>query len=293
MERIYVYRPKAVAPNTNIITYLSELGYGSSLLKRLKHTENSVLLNDRPAMLNSHLKSGDILKISLNEEGSSNVVPINIPIDIVFEDEDILIVNKPAGMPIHPSMDHYEDTLGNAVAYHCLSAGQDIVFRALTRLDRDTSGLVLIAKNIYVAGLLSKMMQNDEIKKTYLALASGLFQDRIGTVNAPIARKEGSILERCVDYENGADSITHYEVIKAFPDKNISLLKLTLDTGRTHQIRVHMKHINHPLIGDFLYNPDYTYISRQALHCSTMQFSHPIKKEPLLFEAPYPSDFIF
>lgn len=292
MKRVFVYQIDSESEDITIIDYLTRLGYGSSLLKRLKHTDNSVLINDKPALLKHRLSCSEKLTITICEEGSDNIVSTSIPIDIIYEDEDILVVNKGPNMPVHPSMDHYTDTLGNAVSYYFEKKGESIVYRALTRLDRDTSGLVLIAKNIYSAGLLSKMISDNQIKKTYIALVHGALPSPNDTVNAPIARKDGSIIERCVDFEKGATAITHYKVLKYFGEYDVSLLELTLDTGRTHQIRVHMKHINHPLIGDFLYNPDYEYINRQALHCRTMSFIHPIKKEPLNLEAPYPSDFI-
>ena len=292
MKRVFNYLIDANQSNTTIIDYLTDLGYGSSLLKRLKHTDNSVQVNEQPVLLKHILKEGEELKITIDEEGSDNIVPTNIPIDIIYEDEDILVVNKGANLPVHPSMDHYTDTLGNAVAYYYESKKESIVYRALTRLDRDTSGLVLIAKNIYAAGLLSKLISNNEIKKTYYAEVTGHMEENSGTINAPIARKEGSIIERCVDFDNGQVAVTHFNTLKYFDEYDVSLLEITLDTGRTHQIRVHMKHINHPLIGDFLYNPDYKYINRQALHCARMSFIHPIKKEPLNLEAPYPSDFI-
>ncbi|MCQ2081395.1 MAG: RluA family pseudouridine synthase [Lachnospiraceae bacterium] len=292
MKRVFNYLIDTNQSNTTIIDYLTDLGYGSSLLKRLKHTDNSVQVNEQPVLLKHILKEGEELKITIDEEGSDNIVPTNIPIDIIYEDEDILVVNKGANLPVHPSMDHYTDTLGNAVAYYYESKKESIVYRALTRLDRDTSGLVLIAKNIYAAGLLSKLISNNEIKKTYYAEVTGHMEDISGTINAPIARKEGSIIERCVDFDNGQVAVTHFNTLKYFDEYDVSLLEITLDTGRTHQIRVHMKHINHPLIGDFLYNPDYKYINRQALHCARMSFIHPIKKEPLNLEAPYPSDFI-
>ena len=196
-------------------------------------------------------------------------------------------------MPIHPSLNNYENTLANAVAYYYDSQNIPFVFRCINRLDRDTTGVTMLAKNPFSAGILSEMVRNREIHREYLAIADGLFDAKEGLVDAPIGRKDGSTIEREVNYETGEKAVTHYSILKENQVLNCSLLKLWLETGRTHQIRVHMKHLGHPLLGDFLYNPDMTHIKRQALHSYSLTFNHPITKEPMQFVAPVPDDMFF
>ena len=201
-----------------------------------------------------------------------------------------MVINKPAGMSIHPSMNNYENSLGNALAYYFAMQNKAFIFRCINRLDKDTSGLTIIAKHMVSAGMLSAMVadkKNGGIMREYLAIVKGTPTPSQGTINAPIARKEGSILEREINVA-GEIAITHYTTLK---NKNgHSLVSLVLETGRTHQIRVHMKHLGYPLIGDYLYNPDMEHINRQALHSHKLKFIHPITKESMEFTAPLPED---
>ena len=198
-----------------------------------------------------------------------------------------MVINKPADMPIHPSQGNYDNTLANAVAYYYAQKGEPFTYRCINRLDRDTTGLLILAKHMYSASLLSDMVKNRKIHREYLAVAEGKTPSS-GIIDAPIRRVDGSTIERQVDYEQGDYACTHY---KRLCYKNgYSLVSLTLKTGRTHQIRVHMKHIGHPLPGDFLYNPNYHVIKRQALHSHCLSFEHPITKEPLTFSSPLPDD---
>lgn len=236
------------------------------------------------------IQTGDKLTVILEEQKpSEHIPPVYHPLHIVFEDDDMLILNKPSDMPIHPSMDNYENTLGNAVSYYYKDQ-MPFVYRCVNRLDRDTSGLTIVAKNQISAGILSQMVSERQIKREYLALSSSASLPDLGTIDAPIARKEASVIERVVDYNKGEHAVTHYRKIAVNNERNLSLLLLHLETGRTHQIRVHMKHIGAPLIGDYLYNPDMTYIGRQALHSYRLTFNHPITKEPVQFTAPVPDD---
>ena len=190
-------------------------------------------------------------------------------------------------MPIHPSMNNYGNTLANAVMWHFAQQKIPYTFRCINRLDRDTTGLTILAKNMLSAGILSNQMQKRQICKEYRAICTGIVPDA-GTICAPIARAAESTIERCVDFEHGEAAVTHYELEKT--DGILSLVKLTLETGRTHQIRVHMKYAGHPLIGDFLYNPEDTTMNRQALHCCRLKFVHPITGKEMVFEAPLPED---
>jgi 23S rRNA pseudouridine1911/1915/1917 synthase len=242
--------------------------------------------------MNHILQPGDTLTVHINETGTSeNIPPVNLPLDIIYEDEDLIVINKPAGMPIHPSMNNYENSLGNALAYYFTKQNKAFVFRCINRLDKDTSGLTVIAKHIVSAGILSAMVaskSSSQFIREYLAISRGVVTPVSGIIDAPISRKEGSVLERQVDFEKGEHAVTHYHVLET--KNGHSLLSLQLETGRTHQIRVHMKHLGYPLIGDYLYNPDTEFISRQALHSYRLAFIHPITHQPLEFTAPLPAD---
>ena len=207
--------------------------------------------------------------------------------NVLFEDEAMLILNKPFNCPVHPSILHFEDSLSNGVKYYYESQCLPFVFRCINRLDRDTTGLVVIAKNMLSGAALNLAMVNREIHRTYLAVVKGELPES-GIIDFPIARKDGSTVERCVDFECGEHAVTHFECV----DKNekYSLAKIWLETGRTHQIRVHMNAIGHPLPGDFLYHNDRSEIGRQALHSWRLEFVHPVTGRILKFEQPLPED---
>lgn len=289
MLRVFTYK---IEKSESVLFFLKEKGYSANCLTLLKHTVGAVKLNNESVFLNRQMTVGDELTIILDEkEISKNVVPVNIPIDIVYEDEDILVVNKPPDMPIHPSQNNHDNSLGNALAYYYAQQGKAFVYRCINRLDRNTSGLTLIAKNMVSAGILSGDIANKKkgnIQREYLAIVKGHLPSESGTIDAPIARKEGSTIERMVDFEKGEMAITNYKVVH---EKNEhTLVSLILETGRTHQIRVHMKYIDCPLIGDYIYNPDMENINRQALHSYRLSFKHPITDEEMIFTAPLPED---
>lgn len=287
-QRIFQY--KITEPNIykNIHELLKAHGYSSTVIRHLKETENGIQKNGIWARVYEPLIPGDTITILLTEEASSeNIVPTPLPLNIVYEDEDLLVINKTADMPIHPSQGNYDNTLANACAYYFQQKGEPFTYRCINRLDRDTTGLLILARHAYSASLLSSMVAKREIHREYLALATGLVPDS-GVIEAPIARVNGSTIEREVNFETGEFARTHYKRLQY--QNGYSLVSLKLDTGRTHQIRVHMKYIGHPLPGDFLYNPDYSFIQRQALHSHRLTFQHPITGEPLQFTAPLPSD---
>lgn len=296
MNRIIEYNITTEYENYTISNYFKAIGYSRPLVIHLKKTQNGIMLNGVWAHINDRLKSGDILTINIIEETASENIPPSYISDedfrklVVYEDEDILLMNKPAGLPVHPSLGHYEDTLANYCAYHY----ENLIFRCVNRIDKDTSGLVLIAKNLLSSAMLSTQQSERNIHRTYLAIATGIL-DESGTIDMPIARKEESIIERCIDYEKGDSAVTHYKLLETgeIDGQTFSLLQITLETGRTHQIRVHMKAIGHPLPGDFLYNPDTRHISRQALHSYQLEFTHPITRKLMQFTAQLPQDFYF
>lgn len=294
MNRTLSYTVTEAGQGMPISKYLKGLGYSSRSLIELKKMPESVLVNGRWEHMNLPLQTGDTLTIRIQEEASSEKIPpVELPLDIVYEDEDLMVINKPAGMPTHPSMNNYENSLGNALAWYFAKQDKPFVFRCINRLDKDTSGLTVIAKHIVSAGMLSAMVAakgeaDATFHREYLALVRGNVTPLSGVISAPIARKEGSVLEREINFENGEHAVTHYQVLKE--QNGHSLVSLRLETGRTHQIRVHMKYLGYPLIGDHLYNPDMEYITRQALHSHRLCFLHPITRKRMEFTAPLPED---
>ncbi len=245
-----------------------------------------------PVMVKELLQPGEILKVRVYEdtESASEIVPWDIPIDIVYEDEDLILLNKPGDMVVHPSYAHYGDSLSNALAGYYERTGQNHVIRAIGRLDRETSGLLIFAKNRHSAAVLSNQKQNMSRRKEYLALCYGVFEQKEGTIDAPIGQEEGVRMIRKV-MESGKEAITHYRVEKQFED--YALVRLKLDTGRTHQIRVHMHYLGHPLLGDNLYGKeikDSHGMLRAALHAAHLEFKQPVTEKDMSFDAAIPTD---
>lgn len=260
----------------------------SSRLKNKLIKKNMVFLNGNICDTRNNINIGDKLIIDLNyKEDNSNIIPKEMNLDIIYEDNWLLVINKPAGITIHPSILHFDNSLSNGVRFYFDKIGLNKKIRPVNRLDKDTSGLVIFAKCEYIQECLSLQMKEGIFEKEYLCLVSGTFNQKAGTINLPIARKEGSIMERCID-EKGKQAITHYKVLKEF--ENYSLVQCTLETGRTHQIRLHMTTVGHPLLGDTLYGTSSPLISRQALHSYKIKFIHPITKKELELTAKIPQD---
>lgn len=286
MRRIVTYHIKSEWSGESVAAFLRAQGFSRHILTNVKQTENGLCRNGQPVRPSERLQMGDELTVTLLEEHSSeNIVPMPIKLHIVYEDEDVLVIDKPADMHVHPSINNFDNTLANGLAYYYQSRGEAFVYRCITRLDRDTTGLMLVAKNMLSGALLSEMGKRREIHREYLAIVTGKTQAE-GTISAPIARREGSVLERCVDFQRGERAVTHYRTVE-YKD-GYSLVRLKLETGRTHQIRVHMQHIGHPLIGDFLYNPDYRLLDRQALHSCYLAFLHPVTGQRMEFTSQPP-----
>lgn len=288
MNRTISYTLSKEHEGLTVGEFLKKHGFTRHIQAHMKRTDHGICINHEPIYTNHRITAGELLTLRMIEEESSEKIPaVNIPIHIIYEDDDILVLNKPYDMPVHPSLGNYENTLANGVAWYYQQQGIPFVFRCINRLDRDTTGLLILAKNMLSGAILSDQMKQRKIERTYLALVSGIPEQSQGTINEPIARVPGSVLERCVS-PDGDIAITHYKVLESFSD--FSLVEFHLETGRTHQIRVHMKYLGHPLLGDFLYNPEDTRCSRQTLHSASLKFSHPITGKMLFFHAPLPDD---
>ena len=268
--------------------YLKLKRYSHGCLIHLKKTQEGIRRNGVWAYTKDKLAAGDLLEtVFVEEETSENIVASEVALDILYEDEDILVINKASDTPIHPSQGNYDNSLANGVMNYFQKQGESFVFRCINRLDRDTTGLVIVAKNMLSGAALNLSMVNREIHRTYLAVVKGALPES-GTIDFPIARKDGSTVERCVDFEQGEHAVTHFECLQK--NEKYSLAKIWLETGRTHQIRVHMNAIGHPLPGDFLYHNDRSEIGRQALHSWRLEFAHPVTGEAMRFEQPLPED---
>lgn len=253
------------------------------LLLKLK-TNNKIFLNGKATNIKTPVNSNDIVEILMDfDEDNTNIVPTKMKLNILFEDDSLLILNKPAGFPIHPSMLHFEDSISNGVKYYFDSIGLKKKIRPVNRLDKDTSGIVIFAKNEYVQECLVRQMKRNEFIKEYIAICEGVLAKTSGVINQPIARKENSIIERCID-SKGDIAITHYDVIKS--NQNLSVVHLKLETGRTHQIRVHMAYIGNSILGDTLYGKASNLINRQALHSYKISFVHPVTHKRIKLTAP-------
>ena len=265
-----------------------EFNISSRLLNKLILNKH-VLLNNKIIDTRSSISINDVVSVNLDfEEESENIVATKMNLDIIYEDEAFIIINKPAGIAIHPSILHYEDSLSNGVKFYFESINLHRKIRPVNRLDFNTSGLVIFAKNEYIQESLIRQMKENIFKKEYIAVVSGHFESPTGTINLPIGRKENSIIERCVDFNNGQEAVTDYEVLQEFDE--YSLVKCFLKTGRTHQIRVHMAAISHPILGDSMYGYSSELISRQALHSYKVSFVHPLYKKEVHITCEMPED---
>jgi len=272
----------------------SEYGMSGGFVSRIKLRENAILVDGKPQWVNFVVREGAQITfmVETEEMSSIGVTPTAHPIEMVFEDEDILVVNKPANLPCHPVLHNHEKTLSNYIASYYLEQGQTFTARVVNRLDNNTSGLVLFAKNALAAGVLNEMSKRNLISKQYTAITLGIPPQNSGEISLHIRQKTGSNLvqEICCD-EDGKEATTQYKVISCDKVRNMALLHIRTLTGRTHQIRVHMAHIGCPLVGDFLYGTeDPDLIARHALHMGDLKLLHPLSKTPLHFSVSLPED---
>ena len=281
-----------VVEGTKLREYLKrEMGISTRLI-RSASIQKRIFINNEVVKMNRVIKNGEIIKIDLEKEESQNIAPEKIDIDIVYEDEDILVVNKKPFMVVHPTKTYQSGTLANGVINYFMESNQKCIVRLVSRLDMNTSGLIIIAKNQFSHGMLSKAMSENKVEKRYLAIVHGIFKEKQGTIDKPIYRPEGieNGTRRVVD-ERGQRSITHYKVVEEFSDS--SLVECKLETGRTHQIRVHLSYLGHPIYGDVLYGDgdnEGDLIERQALHAYGLDFKSPRTEKELSLRADLPDD---
>ncbi len=273
-------------------TYLKQvLGLSSKMIKHIKFMPGGMTVNGAPCTVRYCLQADDRLSLALEDTESAPIEAVDLPIEILFEDTNLVVPAKPADMPTHPSCDHYNDTVANALAFRYAESGKPFVFRPINRLDRNTSGLLLIARNRPAAATLTKAMQGGEIRKSYLAVLDGEMPLGEGEINTCLHRTAESIILREVcspDAPDAAPSLTKYRVLAAA--NGHTLVRAYPLTGRTHQLRVHFASIGHPITGDDLYGTPSPLIGRHALHAHTLGFPHPKTGERITLTAPLPPD---
>ena len=265
---------------------LDKLQFSVRSLSKMKR-EQSILVNGNFTKPSTKIKKGDLIEVKI-EEDMANFEPQDLNLDILYDDFDIIMVNKPPFMVVHPTKSHNDKTIANGVTDYIIKQNEKVKIRFVNRLDMNTSGLVIVAKNAYAHHTLSLDMGENKVEKKYITVVKGIVKDEFGTINAPIYRPTEDSVKRVVD-ERGQASVTHYKVLERLNDATV--LEVKLETGRTHQIRVHMAYIGHGIIGDELYGyVDEALINRQALHAYSLVFEQPRTKEELKFEAKLPKD---
>ena len=265
---------------------LDKLNFSVRSLSKMKR-EQSMLVNGEFKKPSTKVKKGDLIEVKI-EEDMANFTPQDLNLDILYDDFDIIMVNKPPFMVVHPTKSHSEGTIANGITDYIIKKNEKVKVRFVNRLDMNTSGLVIVAKNAYAHHTLSLDMSKDKVEKTYITVVKGIIKEDFGTINQPIYRPTEDSIKRVVD-ERGQESVTHYKVLERLNDATV--LEVKLETGRTHQIRVHMNYIGHGIIGDELYGyVDENLINRQALHAYRLKFNQPRTKEELEFKANLPKD---
>lgn len=272
--------------NQLVRDFLKTQSISKRALTDIKFEGGAILVNNQPITVRYLLKKDDVLTVVFPTE-KTDIKPEKINIDIVYEDDFLLVLNKEPFMPSIPSREHPSGSLANALAYYYQTIGLESTVHLVNRLDRDTSGLLAVAKHRYVHHLLGRQQLENKINRRYEAIVEGEFTKKEGVINAPIGRKDTSIIEREVRTD-GKRAVTNFNVINSFFD--LTHLSLQLETGRTHQIRVHLSHIGHPLVGDDLYGGSKQLINRQALHCCELTLWHPVAQQRMVFHSDLPDD---
>ncbi len=297
LDQIVSYTVEEEANNTRIDKYLSEKQQDltrSYLQKLIK--EGNVTANTKVVKANYKVSTGDVIDFTIPELKELDVVAEDIPLDIIYEDDDVILINKGKGMVVHPAAGHYSGTLVNGLLHHCKDAlsGINGVMRPgiVHRIDMDTTGVLVVCKNDKSHNSLAEQLKEHSITRKYVAIVYGHFKDEKGTVEGPIGRHPVDRKKMAINAKNGKPATTHYTVLETLKN-NFSLIECELETGRTHQIRVHMASIGHPLLGDQVYGPSKSpyKLQGQTLHARTLGFEHPSTGEYVEFEAPLPEYF--
>jgi len=284
---LWEYRLQAEDSGQKYLTILlHKFHFSLRLLQRLKQGEQ-VWINGKFTYLTARGKEGEMLSIHLFPAEETNIPAENLPLDILYEDEYLLVVNKPVGQVVHPTHRYLTNTLGNAVIGYWERKGEHRLYRPIHRIDRNTSGVVIIAKNQFAHQQLAWQLERGHIQKKYFGFVEGTVLENQGTIDDPIGFAPDSFIKRQVQ-PDGQPARTHYRVLHRYP--KATFLEFILETGRTHQIRAHCEGIKHPLLGDDLYNGDTTLLARQALHSSMYAFLHPATGQPMVLRAPFPED---
>lgn len=288
-DNIFTY---VVDPDDGLVflrdVFKTKLPASRSLRAKLK-AQHKIKVNGCFTKTDYRLQAGDLVSVDLNLDEENHIIPQDIPLDIIYEDTDLLVINKPAGLAVHPGKDKLVDTLANGVTYYWAQQGKSMLFRPIHRLDKGTSGLIIIGKSQFAHQAMFRQQKRGMIHRSYQAVVEGIISNDEGCIDLPIAHTDLSLPQRSVA-DGGKPAITNYKVIKRF--KAFTLLSLTLGTGRTHQIRVHLSQCGHPICGDTLYGSPSPFIERQALHSGQLAFFQPRTGIPLRLQAPLPLDFI-
>ncbi len=287
MEKIYA---KTVEENGILEAFLlHQMHLTKRQVKQAKFRNNGILVNGRQQRVTANIFSGDLVEVKLEESEikKADLIPLEKPLEILYEDEDVIVVNKPAGVVVHPSHGHYQDSLSNQLTYYFSLRKENVKIRSIGRLDKETSGIVLFAKNQPAAQRLSLQREQKLLRKEYLAFINGHLNHPHTTISAPIGKRKNDLIRMCVA-SDGKSAITHYTTEKILSDS--TLIRLRLDTGRTHQIRVHMHYLGHPLLGDCLYGTPHPFFQRAALHACFLTFQQPFTGKTITITAPFPED---
>lgn len=289
MDNQLLYTVTGLENEMNLRQYLKNVQKLSSRLIKYAARERKIEVNNKIEKLNYILHTGDIIKVDIQKEESQDIIPEVMELEIAYEDSDLVIVNKPPYMVVHPTKSYPYGTLANGLLYYFKQKGENCIVRLVSRLDMNTSGLIIVAKNQYSHMAMARDMKSEDFEKSYLAVVHGNLEVKEGTINLPIYRPSDDTMKRIVD-EKGQESITCFKVLQSYGKGD--LVKLTLKTGRTHQIRVHLSHLGYPIFGDTLYGQenDEDFIKRQALHAYRLSFKHPRTGKTIELESELPDD---